>query len=282
MQVSPNQSPVCTLGVVQGQISTVLTQYPVTVSGGCTDPQGQSLTLSLDWGDGAVVAPGSPPYSHTYSSPTTVTYNVVLTARDGSGLMGSSAPQPVQIIPAQPIPAGGSTPVASTIPPPPVPPASPVQVTFVCSSVSVQVNGQTVTTIPSAYGISCTSPFIPLSSAATPVNVTITTSNGQVAERREGRTVSSVALCSFAFPFVSLALLLPVAPGRRRRFMALALMCILCVSLSGCGGYFQTPVVAATPSGLYYVTLVETVVPPQVAPTGFVQTSLIVPLPVTH
>lgn len=279
---SPNQSPVCTLGVVQGQISTVLTVYPVTVSGGCKDPQGQPLTLSIDWGDGTVVVPGGPPYTHTYSSSTTVTYNVVLTATDTSGLTGSTAPQPVQIVPAKSIPAGGSTDVSSTIPAPPVTPPAHTLVTFVCSSVSVQVNGQTINTLPSTYGISCTSPSIPLTSTPVPVDVSIFTSNGAVASNRAGPSSSALALCGLTFPLVGLALLLPLTPGRRRQFISLVVTCVLCVSLAGCGGSFRAPAIAATPSGLYYITLVETVVPPQVAPTGFVQTSLIVPLPVTH
>ncbi len=281
-RVSPNQSPVCTLGVVQGQISAILTQYPVTVTGNCLDPQSQSLTLTLNWGDGTVVTLAAPPYTHTYSSASTVTYNIVLTATDASGLTGSSAPQPVQIVSAQAIPAGGSTPIASTIPPPPTPLAAPVQVTFLCSSVSVEANGQVVTTLPSAYGISCTSPSIPLTSSPTPVNVTISTSNGAVAANRHPDSNSTLALCGLACPFLGLAFILPLTPARRRRITALALACILCLSLSACGGYFQSPAAPATPTGLYYITLVETIVPPQVAPTGFVQTSLIVPLPVTH
>jgi hypothetical protein len=55
---------------------------------------------------------------------------------------------------------------------------------------------------------------------------------------------------------------------------------VFCLGLTSCGGSFKPPPVIATPTGQYYVTLVETVVNPP-APTGFVQTSLIVPLPVT-
>ena len=290
-KISPSQSPICTLGVIQAQ-TPAASQYPVTVTASCTDPQNQPLTLSLNWGDGTVTTPsGPPPYTHTYTFPTptnpTGNYKAVLTATDSGGLIGSSAPQSFQIVPtATPVPAGGSNSVSTSIPPTPIlPPAT--QVTFVCSTVSTVINSQTVNNaLPSTYGISCTSPAVTLTAAAIPVNVTIsTTSTLTASNRREilGKPTSTLALCGLASPFLGIAFLLPLFPrNRRRRLTALSSILILTASLalSSCGGYFKAPASTPTPAGLYYITLVETVLDPP-APTGFVQTSLIVPLQVT-
>ena len=53
----------------------------------------------------------------------------------------------------------------------------------------------------------------------------------------------------------------------------------MCLTVSGCGGSFQPPA-TATPKGTYYITITEVTAGGVTPPTGFVQTSLIVPLTV--
>ena len=293
-QVSPSNSPVCTLGSIQGQPPTPTgvngtLLYPVTVVASCTDPQGQPLSLSLNWGDGtAPTAAMNGTNSHNYAYPnpanSTGIYNVVLTANDTSGLSGSSAPQSFQIVPPVMIPPGMSASLPSntmtSAQPSTIPTAT--QVTFLCTTVSaVFPNSPVVTTLPSTYGISCTSPTVSLGAAPTPVNVVIRTTAATTASFRPIEPTSPFVLCGVALPLLSLLTLLPLTPGRRRRQLtALSLIFVLCLSLSACGGSFQAPPSTPTPSALYYVTVLETVVNSP-APTGFIQTSLIVPLNVT-
>ena len=281
-QITPNQLPVCTLGIIQGTAAT----YGVSVPASCTDPQSEALTTTINWGDGTI-APATNNATNTHTYATNGTYTVILSGTDTSGLVGASAPQPVTVlVQATPIAPGGSAPVSGTAPPPP-PAVVGTKVTFICSSVSTTLGGQTVNNaLPSQYGISCTSPTITLTPAPTPINVTIqtTTSTTAAAEYRAADTDRVV--CAVVFPLPGLALLLlgTISPSRRRRrrdqWLAIGMVAVLCFGLTSCGGSFTPPPVAATPEGQYYVTVVETVVNPP-APTGFVQTSLIVPLPVT-
>jgi hypothetical protein len=199
------------------------------------------------------------------------------------------ATQTVNVLPKTPsVVPGGSSVVPWT---PPVQPGVPegTKVTFVCTSLSASLNGETVNNaLPSEYGISCTSPTIALTGSPTQVNVTIQTSTSIVlAAAAGGRGRLATSLGAVIFPLPGLALLglgaLSRRSGRKRRGQLLAmvgLIAILWCGVTSCGGSFTPPPVAATPTGQYYVTVVETVVNPP-APTGFVQTSLIVPLPVT-
>ncbi len=281
-RITPNRLPICTLGVVQGTAAT----YAVTVPASCTDPQNEALTATINWGDGTI-APATNNASNAHAYANNGIYTVVLSATDTSGLIGVSVPQPVNVLAqATPIAPGGSAPVSGTGPPPPAA-AVGTQVTFICSNVSATVNGQTVNNaLPSQYGISCTSPTITLTPATTPISVSIqtTTATTATAENRDSDTTR--VICAVVFPLPGLALLLlgTLSRERRRRrrdqWLAIGMVAVLCFGLTSCGGSFTPPPVAATPAGQYYITVVETVVNPP-APTGFVQTSLIVPLPVT-
>jgi sugar lactone lactonase YvrE len=282
-QVTPNQLPVCTLGVIQGTAAT----YAVSVPAGCVDPQSLALTTTIDWGDGTIApAANNAANTHTYAG--SGTYSVTLTGTDTSGLVGVSAPQPVNVlVEAAPIAPGGSAPVSGTGPPPPAIIVG-TKVTFICSSVSTTLGGQTVNNaLPSQYGISCTSPTITLTPAPTPITVTIQTTTATTSTAGFRTADADRVICAVVFPLPGLALLLlgMVSPGRRRRshdqWLGIGMVAVLCFGLTSCGGSFTPPPVAATPMGQYYVTIVETVVNPP-APTGFVQTSLIVPLPVTN
>ncbi len=173
---------------------------------------------------------------------------------------------------------------------------STTQVTFVCSSVTLAANGQSVVGLPSQYGITCTAPTV-ASGAATGSSVTITI---QTTPRTTAKLMPNPNGRDTTAPRIFLALLLGPLPGigllasRRRRSglrrgwptllgCGLLLFCLL--SLSSCGGYFPTPAPIATPSGTYYLTITEIALdasgkPMTTLPPGFIQSSLIVPITV--
>jgi hypothetical protein len=288
--VTSNQSPACTLGVAQAGVPANGTTTPITIPGSCTDPQGQALTTTINWGDGSApqVANNPSTYSHSYPLPAVgpqpVTYSVTLSATDSSGLSGISDPHKIQINPPQAtVQAGTPSTVSGTVPPP-APGSAGTQVTFVCSSVSAIIGGQTVNNaLPSQFGITCSSPTVALTAAPTPVNVTINTTAAALASN--GSSNGSIAYGALVFPFSGLVVLwLPACRSRSRKpsshpWIALGLITLLCFGLTSCGGHFTLPPQITTPTGQYYVTVTETVVNPP-PPTGFIQTSLIVPLPV--
>jgi hypothetical protein len=288
---SPNQAPACTLGVAYGGVPSNPNSVPISIPGNCTDPQNQPLTTAITWGDGTSPQVASNPqtYSHAYPQPpagaSPVTYPVTLSATDTSGMSGISNVQQIQVNPQQPaVQSGGSTMVSATIPAPPSTVVG-IQVTFICSSVSAIIGGQTVNNaLPSQFGISCSSPTVTLSSSPTPVNITIkTTPATLVASNRSGTL--SVVYSAIVFPLSGFTLLwLGRSRSRSRNpssslWIAIGLIALLCFGLTACGGHFTLPAATPTPTGQYYLTVTETVVHPP-APTGFIQTSLIVPLPV--
>ncbi|HLK34750.1 MAG TPA: PKD domain-containing protein, partial [Terriglobales bacterium] len=83
VSVAANQPPSCTL-----QVSPLSGAVPLTVTatGNCTDPDGDTLTTSLDWGDGTVTNGSSG--THTYTA--RGKYTIILTATDPAGLTGSA------------------------------------------------------------------------------------------------------------------------------------------------------------------------------------------------
>ena len=90
---------------------------PVTANaGGSTDPQGQTLTYTFDFGDGTVLGPQpASTASHTY--PTPGTYPVTVTVRDQSGLSDTAQHNVVVSGAAQPPTAALSvTPTSGTAP----------------------------------------------------------------------------------------------------------------------------------------------------------------------
>jgi PKD repeat protein len=79
--VTPNLPPTCTLAVDPASGTAPLS---VTATGNCTDPDGDTLTEVLDWGDHSS-SPG-PSGTHTYTK--TGNYTVKLTATDPANLTG--------------------------------------------------------------------------------------------------------------------------------------------------------------------------------------------------
>lgn len=83
VSVAPNQPPTCTLTVSPTSGTAPLT---VTATGSCTDPDGDTLTEVLDWGD-HTSTPGASG-THTYTN--RGNYTVKLTATDPAGLKDSA------------------------------------------------------------------------------------------------------------------------------------------------------------------------------------------------
>jgi hypothetical protein len=278
--VTVAQPPTCTLAV-QG------TNNPLTITAvaGCIDPQGTPLTTSIQWGDGsspATGAGGSLTATHTYAQ--AGTYSVAVASTDTSGLQGTTSSSTTLPTPGQgppPITPGQTATFPATLPP--GPPS--VSVQFACTTVTdSQGNVQQA----SAIGITCTSPVIPLQSVAQNITVTISTTGPSAAALARPNIRHGSWSYAFWLPFPALFLVgVSSVRGRRlrrgsSRYLLLATLGVLLSLLVGCGGGFNLPQVTSTttPAGSYQVTVVDN--PVNTAnPTGFVQTSLIVPLTVS-
>jgi hypothetical protein len=189
-----------------------------------------------------------------------------------------SSPTTIQGPP--PITPGQTATFPATLPPGPLS----VSVQFACTTVTdSQGNVQQA----SAIGITCTSPVIPLQSVAQNITVTISTTGASAALARPNLSHGSWSYAFWlTFPALFIVGLSPVRGRRLRggtsRYLLLATVGVLLSLLLGCGGGFNLPQVTSTttPAGSYKVTVVDNPVN-TTNPTGFVQTSLIVPLTVS-
>jgi PKD repeat protein len=110
--VTANVPPTCTLSLVP---TTGVAPLEVTATGNCANPDGDTLTTVVDWGDGTSTSAVSG--THTYSS--SGVFQVVLTATDAAGGTGT-ATQTVTVTPApicfpQVSPASGKAPLLVTV-----------------------------------------------------------------------------------------------------------------------------------------------------------------------
>jgi sugar lactone lactonase YvrE len=284
------QAPTCTLGTA---ISAVVLNT-IKVAPSCTEPQALPITATINWGSGQPTSVNLPPSSGTVTSPAyTVSssaqnYTVVMHATDSAGLAGTATLQ-VTIQPVATVAGGSTTQFSTTVPASPGI-TVPIQVTFVCSGVSGTVNGVPVSnSLPSAYGITCSSPTVTVPPGATtvPVNVTIVTNSPATVAALHGlgeNRGSSLLAVLLPLPGLLLPLLLcNLLPSSRRketrRMVAGLLLLCVCVVLGSCSSGFAPPPPVVTPQATFNLTIVEQdlTVP---TPSGFVQTSLIVPLAV--
>jgi hypothetical protein len=279
--VTVAQAPTCAPNL-QG------TADPLTITAvaNCTDPQGESLTITVDWGDGSpqtTISGGSAQASHTYSQ--TGTFTIVFTSTNTSALKGTATVSTTLASAVQgppPIQAGQTATFPATLPAGP----TSTSVQFTCTTVTdSQGNVQQA----SALGISCTSPVIPLTSEAQTVTITLSTTGGSSARLDLAPPDPSFRnwLAALWLPIPAM-FLIGMSVGRVRRprrcmqYLLLATVGMLLVLLVGCGGGFTAPQVTSstTPAGSYTVTAVDNPVNSGNT-TGFVQTSLIVPLTVS-
>jgi len=275
--ITVDQGPMCTL-TVQGTSNPL--EFGVTAN--CTDATATITSTTIDWGDGTPKTSGTSG-SHTYGSPGAFT--ITVTAIDTLGLVGGAS-ESVTAIPQPPqaVVAGQSSSAPVTVVPPPQ--AVGVTVTFDCSVVTGPSLSSPVT--PESLGISCSSSPVKLAANTNTIPVSITTT-GSASALLSSPLKHLLPLYAGWFPLPGLVFLgLGISsrgPNRRKLsgYLTLAVLSLLVVLLVSCGGGFTQPPstsqTQATPAGSYFVTLVDT--PVQGATTGFVQTSLIVPLTVT-
>ncbi len=280
-------APTCTLSL-QGTSSFLM----VAANANCTDPQQESLVTTLNWNDGSTTAGngGVLVVNKTYSAVQIVTpYIVTVTTIDTSQLTGTmqvplylsplmtafagqSAGVPIQNVPAQSL-AGG-----------------PVQVVFTCYTVT-DSNGHPSS--PESLGISCSSsPSVITLDRAQSVTITVDTTGSANSVAQASRRANW--FYAFLLPIPAFLLLGVRCRTARTRstgiptyFAVFTAAVILQLSIS-CGGGFTTPKVtptSSTPAGSYQITVVDNVVGCQTTPcqnpSGFIQTTLIVPLTVS-
>jgi len=284
--VTTNHPPSCTLSVAGAGSQTFTTPFSVVATANCSDPQGATLTASIDFGDGTtatgVVTNGAYSATHTYESVNS--FPIQLTATDSFGLQSSPALYSWTIVPTTettPVFSGQSSTVTVTLV---SPSGQSEEVTFECTTVTT-INGTTATFTPASdVGISCNSVPSQITLTSTPQTVTLEIhTTGPALAQAPPRVPHQI--WPFAFwlllPAVALAGI-AVWPRRSRTRWANALapaaLALLALAIS-CGGGFTAPTVEAiTPAGNYQVTVVDL---PATTSSGFEQTSLIVPLTVS-
>ncbi|HVN17294.1 MAG TPA: FG-GAP-like repeat-containing protein [Dongiaceae bacterium] len=281
--ISP-ASPTCTVAL---QLTPPLT---VSATTSCVDPQGESLTTSIDWGDNSTPSIGSGGVitaSHTYAaSQQQQPYQITVTSTDTSQRHGTAVGSffPPSTVPA--INSGQTVNLTATISGG-NPQGGVVTVTFECASVT-EPDGTVIQgdqNISKTLGITCSSTTTTLTATAQQVPIVITTT-GSASSSAMSAISRSGWLYAFWLPIPGLVLIgLGFGGGRlrRRRVLPLSALGMMLVLVASCGGGFNLPPISQThtPAGSYQLTIVDQLQPPQQTGTsGFVQTSLIVPLTV--
>lgn len=281
--ITVNQAPVCTVTVQGGSVPLT-----ITATATCSDPQGQSLATTIDWGDGTPTLVGNSG-THTYGA--SGTYTVTASAANTVGLTANATSSVTVAQPSTGVFPGQSTQVSATIP---VQPSTLIgaAVQFTCSSVSVVSGGQVVTTTNlSQFGISCAPVTTTLTASPTQVNVVIQTTGP--ASSAAATSTGFTGMYALVLPLPGLLFFSPFilkSESRRKLQLQFSALCMLTLLLfiTACGGGQFTPPPTppnhgggstVTPAATYYITITDQVLPPTPS-TGFVQTSLIVPLPV--
>jgi Ig-like domain CHU_C associated len=292
--VTPALAPVCALNSFRGtETSDFLKRFTVSAMISCIDPQHEPLTTSVDWGDGTIDTKPVGAFSDQHTYKVFGTYLVQVTSTNISGLQGHVTPSPfLTLIPTSaappPIFAGQSTKVTVLLTQEETRPAG-LQVQFECTTVT-DSNGKPHQA--SELGIDCNSipPTITftasLNGQSVPIEIhTSGAASGSLVPGMKHRTW----FYAFWLPLPALVLLgggFSVARSSRRgifHYVALgSLLVLLLLSFTSCGGGFTAPkITQATPAGDYQVTVIDQPDPSVTQKTtGFVQTSLIVPLTV--
>ncbi len=288
---SPQTVALSGTGTAQGITCTMAVQNtnPLAISIGstCTDPSGTIVSATVNWGDGSPVMSLNQQgiATHTYAG--AGVYSITVTATDNLMQVGTVSQSLTFTVAAPPVFAGQQ----STIPASVVASKGTPTVTFSCSS-AIGPNGQVTNDPQATFGITCTfsPPSIQLTGVPQTVSVTITTTGGGTARlSRPSRFSAIVASFGFSMPLAGIVLVgwgLSRKRAKRSGFyrwlMANLLAMALLMLTVSCGGGFTAPPQPPVPpgqvvtaAGAYQLTAVGQ------DPTGFVQTSLIVPLNVT-
>ena len=287
--VTTNQPPSCTLVVVGNGSSTFTDPLTVLATATCLDPQGEQLTTTISFGDGSPDSSGLNngvfTATHTYDNyQGEATFPIAVIATNSSQLQSEPAQYSWTLVGtelAPPVFAGQSSTVTVSL-------ASPSgqseQVTFLCTTVTTS-SGSVVPA--SDVGISCSSNpnEVTLTATAQPVSIVIQTTGKATAAALN--TTGGPWTYAFWVPLPVLGLLgisfRSLRPQRRSFSMGFVVCGLLMLTLFtvSCGGGFTAPQVSlVTPAGNYQVTVVDVPVG-STSNSGFIQTSLIVPLTVS-
>jgi len=241
------------------------------------------LTINAQWyqgesGDTSKPIAGANGSSFTTPALTSTTSYWVQVSDEGGSVNSNTAIVTV-IEPPLTISPGQSTQVAVLVT---SPTGSPVQVGFACTIVT-DPNGQNPR-LALDLGITCHSNPLTITLSKVPQSVTIVVNTTGPASAllvpgRGNRTW----FCALWMPLLAITLGGGLAAPRSARggafrSVAPAALVVLLLLFASCGGGFTVPSVAATPAGSYQLTIVD--YPAQGPSSGFVQTSLIVPLTV--
>jgi len=288
--VTTNQPPSCTLVVAGNGSSTFTDPLTVLATATCLDPQGEQLMTTISFGDGSPDSsgPNSGVFTatHTYGSyQGEATFPISVVATNSSQLQSPPAQYSWTLVGtemAPPVFAGQSSTVTVTLTAPP--PVQSEQVTFLCTTVTTSDG---LVKDASELGISCSSnpPEVTLTATAQPVNIVIQTSGKATAAALNTNRGTWAYACWMPLPIIGLLGIGFVSsrPRRRRWSMSFTACGLLAVALltASCGGGFTAPQVSlVTPAGNYQVTVVDVPVG-STSNSGFIQTSLIVPLTVS-
>jgi YVTN family beta-propeller protein len=279
-------APTCALSL-QGT-SSLLTVMATAI---CTDGQQQTqpLLTTLFWGDLSSTAAngGTLVANKTYSPVQTVTpYIVTVTSTDTAQLSGTTQVD-LLLSPATSVFAGQAVNVGIQV--------SgqisndPVKVSFECATV-IDSNGHVSS--PSDLNISCTSsPSVVTLDKSQSVAITVQTTGGATSLARGSREATWFYAFLLPIPgFLFLGMRFRIAPARRigiHTYLAMVAVAAMLPFTISCGGGFTPPKITqiSTPAGSYQITVVDMVVGCQTQPcpntSGFVQTTLIVPLVVS-
>jgi YVTN family beta-propeller protein len=281
---------VCTL-TVQGQGSSGSSgPLSITATAVCTDLPGQSFTTSVAWGDGTAPATGTATgsgtltASHTYATLGTYVIAATATATSGIATTTSSPVILIQVPQVPPVFPGQTSDLQLLLATPTG--AGNLDVVFECTTVT---DSSGTVAQASDLGISCASIPSPVLLTSTPQQVTITIATSGPAA---GSIASALGRGNW-LPAVWLPLGAVVLFGAGRRkprlhrgnvapCLAGGVLVMLLLLFTSCGGGFTAPAVTTkpTPAGQYQLTVVSQPATGQ-STTGFVQTSLIVPLSVS-
>jgi Ig-like domain CHU_C associated len=278
----------CTL-VVQGAGAPAPSNpLSITATATCTDVPGQSFTTLIYWGDGTPPATGtgSLTASHTYSGYPAAGYYVVSAQATATSGITTTTVSPVSLVQPQEVTGvfpGQTSEIEASLS---TPGKGNLDVTFECTTITDSSGNVSQA---SALGIECGSIPSPVLLTSKPQQVTITIGTTGPATGTVG-SMSKRAHWPVAI-WLPLAALVLFGTGWRRpqrhrggpaMWLTGGVLVILVLLFTSCGGGFNSPAVTetATPAGSYQVTVVSQPASGQ-STTGFVQTSLIVPLSVS-
>jgi DNA-binding beta-propeller fold protein YncE len=275
------QAPVCNF-----DLSVTRSLLTFVASATCTDPQLEPLVTTLSWGTGPPDQTNSGSLVVTRTlAPAVVPYTVTVTSTDISQLTGSASLF-LFLFPTMSVFAGQAAKVSINVPGQSS--GTPISVSYQCTSV-IDSNG--TVSLPSALGISCVSTPSVITLGQSSQSVTIAIQTTGAATTIVQNVKHDDWTYAFLLPFSALLWLgaaRRTTLARRTGYTCLLVVCgVILLLFTSCGGGFTSPpkvTQLSTPPGNYQITIKEVPSCPGGTCqnfTGFIQTTLIVPLTVS-